>query len=48
MDGLHDDVAGDDLWSLGRAPADDDGVAVVPDVELLEWANSDISMRNVT
>ena len=47
VDGLHDDVAGDDLWGLGRAPADGDGVAVVPDVELLEWADSNISMRIV-
>lgn len=36
--GLHDDVASDDLWVLGGLPADGDGVAVVPDVELLEWA----------
>jgi hypothetical protein len=46
MYGLHDDVARDDLWGLGRAPADDDGVAVVPDVELLEWTDLDISMRD--
>jgi hypothetical protein len=36
--GLDDDVAGHWLWVLGRAPADDDGVASVPEVELLEWA----------
>jgi len=37
-DSLHDDVASNILWARARvgAPADDDGVAVVPDVELLE------------
>ena len=38
VDSLHDDIASDDLRSLGGAPADGNGVAVVPDVELLEWA----------
>ena len=40
--GLHDDVAGDDLRALGGLPADGNGVAVVPDVELLEWATSSL------
>lgn len=36
LDGLHDNVADDRLGRQGRRPADDDGVAGVPDVELLE------------
>lgn len=39
LHGLGDDDAGDELGSAGRddaAPADEDGVAVVPEVEKLE------------
>ena len=36
LDGLADDDAGDELRCESGAPAEEDGVAAVPDVELLE------------
>ena len=37
LDGLADDDAGNELRCEGRAPAEEDGVAAVPNVELFEW-----------
>ena len=44
--GLHDDDTGDLLGALGRSPADDDGVARVPDVQLLEGNGSGRRVRS--
>lgn len=43
-DGFQDDVAGDLLWGLSRAPVENDGVAVVPGLEDLERTDA-VSMR---